>query len=124
MKLYICKHCGNVISYEKKSGIDVTCCGESMTEIIPSQSDGANEKHVPIIKKDGNKIIVLVGEKEHPMTEEHFIEWIVIETNKGIQKVNLSFKDEPKAEFLIDNNDSVNAAYAYCNLHGFWKSMD
>ena len=124
MKLYICKHCGNIISYVKESGVDVMCCGEKMEEIIPSQTDASNEKHIPIVKRHENKIIVEVGEVEHPMTENHFIEWIAIETKSGGQKVKLCYTDKPRAEFLINDNDEIISAYAYCNLHGFWKNID
>ena len=98
------------------------CCGQKMTEIVPGTSDGAVEKHVPVVSVNGNEVLVEVGSVEHPMVEEHYIEWIVIETKKGNQKVQLSSTDAPKAKFLLADNDEFVAAYAYCNLHGLWKS--
>ena len=98
------------------------CCGQKMTEIVPGTSDGAVEKHVPVVTVSGNEILVQVGSVEHPMVEEHYIEWIVIQTEKGSQKVRLSAGDEPKAKFLLVDNDRLVSAYAYCNLHGLWKS--
>ncbi len=122
MELYICKHCGNIINFEKKLGGVVVCCGEEMKKIIPGETDVAYEKHVPVIKREGNKVIVLVGEIEHPMTEGHFIEWILIETTTGIQKCKLKYTDKPRAEFFINEDDKVINAYAYCNLHSLWKN--
>jgi superoxide reductase len=122
MKYYICEHCGNIIEYVKDSGVPIMCCGQKMTEIVPGTSDGAVEKHVPVVTVSGNEILVQVGSVEHPMVEEHYIEWIVIQTEKGSQKVRLSAGDEPKAKFLLVDNDRLVSAYAYCNLHGLWKS--
>ena len=67
MKFYICKHCGNIIAYVRSSGVPVVCCGEPMQEIIPGTTDGALEKHVPVIEVEGNKVTVRVGAVEHPM---------------------------------------------------------
>ncbi|MDD3369881.1 MAG: desulfoferrodoxin family protein [Lachnospiraceae bacterium] len=122
MKFYICKHCGNIIEYVKESGVQVMCCGEAMTELVPGTSDGAFEKHVPVIKQEGNKVTVTVGAVDHPMMEAHFIQWIVLETKFGSQKRVLSFTDAPKAEFVLADGDQVVSAYEYCNLHGLWKA--
>ena len=122
MKYFICEHCGNIIEYAKDAGVPVMCCGQKMTELVPGTSDGALEKHVPVVSVNGNEVVVTVGAVEHPMVEAHYIEWIVIETKQGSQKVKLSPQDAPKATFLLTNEDELIAAYAYCNLHGLWKS--
>lgn len=122
MKYYVCEHCGNIIEFAKNKGVPVMCCGQPMTELVPGTSDGAVEKHVPEVSINGNEVLVEVGSVAHPMVEEHFIEWIVIETKKGSQKVQLNPTDEPKAKFLLAEDDELVSAYAYCNLHGLWKS--
>ena len=104
MKFYVCKHCGNIIAYAKNKGVPVMCCGEKMSELVPGSVDAATEKHVPVISVEGNKVTVTVGEVEHPMAEEHFIEWIA------------------QAVFMLAETDKAVAAYAYCNLHGLWKA--
>lgn len=121
MKYYQCKQCGNIIEFVKESGVPVMCCGQKMEEILPGTSDGAAEKHVPVVIKDGNHVIVQVGSVEHPMVEEHFIEWIVIETAKGCQKIKLTPADKPRAEFYLGEGDELLGAYEYCNIHGLWK---
>ena len=98
------------------------CCGQKMTEVIPGTSDGAAEKHVPVFTVEGNKVTVTVGSVEHPMAEEHYIEWIVVETAKGTQRKALNPGDKPTAVFALTEDDSVVAVYAYCNLHGLWKA--
>ncbi len=122
MDFYVCEHCGNIITFMKNKGVPVNCCGQKMTKLEANTSDGANEKHVPVIEQDGNKVTVTVGSVIHPMLEEHYIEWIVLETNKGHMVTNLKPGQEPVAEFLLTDGDEVIGAFEYCNLHKLWKA--
>ena len=122
MKFYVCNHCGNIVQYVKNKGVPVVCCGEKMTELIPGTSDGAAEKHVPAVKVDGSRVTVTVGSVEHPMLDAHYIEWVILETEKGYQKVELKPDQPPVAEFVVAEGDRPIAAYEYCNLHGLWKA--
>ena len=122
MKFFKCETCGNVIEFLNASGVPVMCCGKKMEELVPGTSDGAAEKHVPVIKQEGNKVTVLIGEVEHPMVEAHYIQWIVLETGKGAKRAYLNPGEAPKAEFILAEGDEVVAAYEYCNLHGLWKA--
>lgn len=122
MKFYVCKHCGNIIAYAKNKGVPVMCCGEKMSELVPGSVDAVTEKHVPVISVEGNKVTVTVGEVEHPMAEEHFIEWIALETQEGNQRKELKPGSKPQAVFMLAETDKAVAAYAYCNLHGLWKA--
>ena len=122
MKFYVCKQCGNIIAYAKNKGVPVMCCGEKMNELVPGSVDAATEKHVPVISVEGNKVTVTVGEVEHPMAEEHFIEWIALETQEGNQRKELKPGSKPQAVFMLAETDKAVAAYAYCNLHGLWKA--
>ncbi len=121
MKFYKCSHCGNIIAFMENKGVPVMCCGQKMEEIIPGSVDAAAEKHVPVITIDGSAVTVKVGDVDHPMTEEHHIAWIVLETKKGFQKKELDSTGAPCAEFALAG-DEVVAAYAYCNLHGLWNA--
>lgn len=121
MKFLICKHCGNIVEVVRDSAVPLICCGESMAEIKANTSDGAMEKHVPEVEISGNKVLVTVGSTLHPMLEEHYIQWIYLKTNKGIQRRYLSPGEEPKAEFLLLDGEVVSEVYEYCNLHGLWK---
>lgn len=86
-----------------------------------STAEGAGEKHLPVVEREGSKITVKVGSVFHPMTTEHSIGWIFLETKKGGQFIKLQPDAEPMAEFVLAEGDQAVAAYAYCNLHGFWK---
>lgn len=122
MKFYICLHCGNIIAKVKDSGVPVICCGEAMKELVPNTVDAAKEKHLPVITVSGNIVTVTVGSVLHPMTPEHYIQWICIETKNGRQRKTLEPGKEPKAKFALTDGDEIVAAYAYCNLHGLWKT--
>ncbi len=121
MKFYVCNHCGNIIRYDKDAGVPVMCCGEKMEELVPGTTDAAQEKHVPAIEVNGDVVTVFVGEVEHPMEPEHYIEWIILETKDMEYKKKLSPGEKPVAAFILNDGDEVVAAYEYCNLHRLWK---
>ena len=122
MKFYICKTCGNMIAMVKKSGVPVMCCGQKMTELEPGTTDAAVEKHVPVFEIKDNKVFVTVGSVEHPMLDEHFIEWIAVQTTAGNQRKALKPGDKPQACFALCEGEEVEAVYAYCTLHSLWKA--
>ena len=121
-KYYICESCGNLVTKIKESGVPLVCCGNKLTELVPNTTDAANEKHVPVVSVDGNHVTVRVGSVDHPMTEAHYIKWVVLCTNLGNQRKLLTPDSEPKAEFLLLDGEVVNDCLAYCNLHGLWKA--
>ena len=90
IKFFICNHCGNVIAMIKDQGVPIKCCGESMQEITAGTSEGAKEKHIPVYHINGDTVTVNVGEAEHPMTPEHYIDWVCMETKEGFQLKKLS----------------------------------
>ena len=85
MKFYICEHCGNIITHAKNTGVPVFCCGQKMKEIIPGTVEASVEKHLPVVTVEGNLVTAVVGSVEHPMVEEHFIQWVALETENGSQ---------------------------------------
>ena len=126
LKLYRCAHCGNIIFKVVDKGVPVMCCGQKMEELVPNTTDGALEKHVPVVEKtphgSGSSVTVKVGSVEHPMLPEHYIEWIALETQQGSQIKHLKPGEKPQAVFALAEGDQAEAAYAYCNLHGLWKA--
>ena len=121
-KFYRCAHCGQIIAMVKETPVPIMCCGEPMKEIIPGTTDASHEKHIPEYKTENNIVKVTVCSVEHPMSSEHYIEWISIQTNKGNQRKLLSPAMKPYVEFLILPDEKIEAVFAYCNLHGLWKA--
>lgn len=119
-KFYICKHCGNMIGMIKSSGVNVVCCGDPMTELKPNTVEASQEKHLPVVTIEGNIVKVKVGSVEHPMTEEHHIAWIYLETEQGGQRKKLAVGSKAEAGFALAGGDKVVGVYEYCNLHGLW----
>lgn len=122
VKLYKCAHCGNIVEMVEDRGVTPVCCGQAMDLLNPNTTDAAVEKHVPVVSLDGNKVSVKVGSAEHPMTEEHHISFIMLETDKGVQRKALDPAGKPEAAFVLADGEKAVAAYEYCNLHGFWKA--
>ena len=122
MTFYKCAHCGNIIAHINDAGVRVVCCGEEMKPLIPNTTDAAGEKHVPLIKQEGNLVTVSVGSVAHPMLEAHYIQWIILETKQGRQRKLLKAGEKPAAVFALTDGDEVVAAYEYCNLHGLWSA--
>lgn len=120
-RFYVCEHCGNMVEMIKDAGVPMMCCGQKMTELIAGTTDAAVEKHIPVYEIQDGKVYVKVGEVEHPMVEQHYIEWISLQTNKGVQRKNLSAGEKSEAVFALCEDEMVEAVYAYCNLHGLWK---
>ena len=122
MKLVKCDSCGKMALIVKDSACPTKCCGQDMTEQVPNTVDAAREKRLPVVKAEGSAVTVEIGSVAHPMLEQHYIEFIILETSEGIQKKDLKPGDAPKAVFALAPGEKAVAAYAYCNLHGFWKT--
>lgn len=120
-KFYVCEHCGNIIEKVKDSKVPVFCCGQKMKELVPNTVEASGEKHIPVVGVKDGIVRVNVGSVDHPMVDVHYIEWLYLETENGGQFKYLKPDDAPSAEFLIGDEKPV-AVYAYCNLHGLWKT--
>ena len=123
MLFYRCEGCGNFVTFlGPKTACTPKCCGEPMKELVPNTTEGAFEKHVPAVTVEDSLVTVNVGSVDHPMMEEHYIQFIILETTTGFQKKDLKPGDAPKACFALAPGEKAVAAYEYCNLHGLWKA--
>lgn len=121
-KFFVCEKCGNLVSTIHASGVPMVCCGQKMTEIVAGTVEASREKHIPVATVEGNAVRVTVGSVLHPMTAEHSIEWVYLETTAGAQRKTLSPDTEPTVTFALTDGEKPIAVYAYCNLHGLWKT--
>lgn len=122
MKFYKCAKCGRVLVNVQDTGKDIECCGEKMTMIVAGTSDGSVEKHLPVWSYENGVLWVRVGTQEHPMSEEHHIAWIAVETKSGYQLKFLKHCCYPEVQFALIPYDEVVHVYSYCNIHGLWSS--
>ena len=122
MKFYRCETCGQIVAIVKKSACPIMCCGKPMKEIVPGTSDGAVEKHVPVVEVIGDVVKVKVGAVAHPMLPEHYIEWVSLQTKFGNQRKALEPGQAPEVCFRLCEGDEVEAVYAYCNLHSLFQA--
>lgn len=143
---YKCNTCGNQVVKIEDGGGMLSCCGKAMEQLVPGTTDGALEKHVPVVvneydcccfpndiqsdcgekncgKENDNihRVQIQVGKEMHPSTDIHHIEWIAVETLNTFQIRSIAPGDEPIVDFYIKNGEKIHAIYAYCNLHGLWE---
>jgi superoxide reductase len=122
MKFYRCAHCGNIIVKLTDAQVPVSCCGEPMQLLDAGSTDASREKHVPVVRAKDGSVSVSVGQAEHPMTDEHRIEWITLETDRGFQVKWLTPDKAPEIRFSLAEDEAAERVYAYCNLHGLWEA--
>ena len=120
-RFFICEHCGNIVGMIHDAGVPLKCCGQNMTKLEPGTVEASREKHIPVVSVNGNEVKVDVGSVKHPMSEEHSILWVYLQTDRGGQRKCLAVGSEPVVTFALSDEKPV-AVYAYCNLHGLWKA--
>lgn len=122
IKFWRCNHCGNFFYTVHDGGVTPVCCGEPMELVQADSTDAALEKHVPQVTREGDRLFVQIGSVEHPMLDEHYIEWAAVADPEG----NVAFKylkpgQKPQLTFDVEGIEH-GTVYEYCNLHGLWKS--
>lgn len=119
MEIYKCEKCGNIVEVVHQGNGDLMCCGENMVAMGANSVDASKEKHLPVIEERESEFIVRVGEILHPMTEEHYIEWVEVMTDK--ESIRQFFLPGDKPEIAVSKQYNITAVRAYCNLHGLWR---
>lgn len=121
IRFFVCEHCGNIVGLIHNAGVPMMCCGDKMVELVPNTEEASVEKHLPVVNVDGDRVYVEIGSTPHPMVEEHHIVWVYLQTDRGGQRKCLEIGSEPKVTFALCDEKPL-AVYAYCNLHGLWKT--
>ena len=119
---YRCPICGNIIGMIQDAGVVPVCCGQPMEQLTANSVDAAVEKHVPVIIQKDRMITVTVGETPHPMTNEHFISWIYLQTSLGGHRRILKPGDKAEACFCLCEGETPINVFSYCNIHGLWAA--
>lgn len=120
MQIYKCEICGNMIEMVHEGAGELVCCGQPMKLMAENTVDAAKEKHVPVIERTKEGILVKVGSVPHPMEDKHHIEWIeVIADGRSCRQF---LRPQGKPEALFEIKAEKIEAREYCNLHGLWKA--
>ncbi len=119
--IYVCSLCGNMVEMVRVGGGELVCCGKPMDLLEEKTADSATEKHVPVIEKLEDGFRVYVGSTLHPMTEEHYIEWIELTIGGVSSRKYLKPGDVPEAYFCANTDITDVSAREHCNVHGLWK---
>ena len=119
LEIYKCEICGNIVEVLEEAGGTLVCCGKPMVLQKENSIDAAKEKHVPVLTSNNEGVEINVGSVPHPMTQEHYIQWIEIQTENECSRKNLLPGQEPKAFFPV--KAKVIWVRISCNLHGLWK---
>lgn len=123
-QVYKCNVCGNIVIMVHAGAGSLVCCGEDMKLQTENTVDAAKEKHVPVISRDGDNLVVNVGAVPHPMEEKHYIEWIEAVVGDKVYTKMLKPGDAPVASFCLCDNKGKASVRAYCNLHGLWAAAE
>lgn len=119
-RFYFCNTCGNLMIAALASGVMPYCCGEKMTLLKANTSEGNGEKHLPVVTfNSGHSMTVRIGTLPHPMTAQHNIRFVCVETTQGC--IVRYLKEDDLPEVCIRFNGKPIAVYAYCNVHGLWR---
>jgi superoxide reductase len=121
-EVYRCEVCGNIVEVVNASTGQLVCCGQPMRLEEEHKEDVGLEKHVPVIEKEGTYVTVKIGDVEHPMEENHYIEWIELIVDGDVYRAHLNYMDKPEASFTVPERNIEISARAYCNVHGLWKN--
>ncbi|MBR2714747.1 MAG: desulfoferrodoxin [Ruminococcus sp.] len=121
IRFFVCEHCGNIVGLIHNAGVPMMCCGTKMVELVPNTEEASVEKHLPVVSVDTDKVNVKIGDVAHPMLSEHLIMWVYLQTDRGGQRKCLEIGAEPEVTFALADEKPV-AVYAYCNIHGLWKT--
>ena len=118
LKLKKCMKCGALVKVLEDctcEGCGIVCCSEPMELVKANSTDAAVEKHVPEFEIRDDKVYITVN---HVMEEDHYIEWILVQTEKEDREIVLKPGDTP--EMVVPYKRGM-LIYSYCNKHGLWK---
>lgn len=124
LDMYRCNICGNFVEVMFPGEGELVCCGQPMEHIKlhTKEEEMTSEKHVPVVKQEGENVEIRVGEVPHPMDDNHYIMFIeaVSEDKNYLKRKYLYPGDEALLKFKC-NCDKV-IAREFCNIHGLWTS--
>ena len=121
LELFRCKVCGNIAEILVAGDGELVCCKELMERLTLKTEDMGQEKHVPVIEKQGDEVTIKIGSEPHPMENDHYIQFVeaISNDNKYLKRKYFKPGDEPVLRFKCECKEGVSAR-EYCNIHGLW----
>ncbi len=125
LNLYKCEICGNIVEVVIDGAGTLICCGEEMKLLKSRSTDGMPEKHVPFVEHMGTSHVIKVGSQPHPMTNEHFIQFIeaISDDRRYLKRKYLNPDEEPEMVIKCLEEDDFEAR-EYCNIHGLYSNKE
>jgi superoxide reductase len=120
LEIYKCEHCGKVVMIADEGAGRLVCCGKPMAQQTENTVDASTEKHVPVIEKTPDGIMVKIGTFPHPMEANHYIKWIEVISGPYLYVKGFKPGEKPEVSFPIPTQDLK--VRTYCNLHGVWSN--
>ena len=120
LQIYKCEVCGQIVEVLHEGQGELVCCNQPMKLMVENTVDASKEKHVPVMEKTKDGILVKVGSVPHPMEDKHFIEWVQLIVGDQAYRAFLKPGAKPEALFKVSAQNA--SAREYCNLHGLWKN--
>lgn len=120
LEIFKCANCGKIVAIAHEGAGQLVCCGRPMVQQRENTVEASTEKHVPVVEKQGDGILVQVGSVPHPMEAAHYIEWIEVMSGPTLYVKGAKPGEKPEASFPVPSADVK--VRAYCNLHGLWSN--
>jgi superoxide reductase len=120
LEIFKCANCGKIVMIAHEGAGKLVCCGMPMVQQVENTVDASTEKHIPVVEKSADGIMVKVGSVPHPMEATHFIEWIEVISGPSLYVKGLKPGDKPEVSFPVPSKDVK--VRSYCNLHGLWSN--
>lgn len=121
MQIEYCPTCGNVVEKIEDHRVPLMCCGQKLQPLVPNSTEAAIEKHQPVISQENGKLLIRVGEVEHPSVEAHWIPWVIVQLENQIHRYSFEAGQIPIIDIPCPTSGTVVKAMAYCNSHGLWE---
>jgi len=118
---YRCSVCGNIVMKILDGDQPLSCCGQAMQKLIPNRANASEDSHVPVVAYVGRNLSVSIGVIPHPMTQDHYIQWVFMESSRGGQLCYMEPNKAPETNFILENGVVPYCVYAYCSQHMLWK---
>ena len=120
LDIYKCHTCKNVVEITHQGFGALVCCAADMEKLQENtpQEDNAHFAHIENIDELEKRITF-----NHPMTEEHHIEYIEVISNdkKYIKRKYLKKDETPELKFKCECKEGYYVRI-YCNLDGVWTT--